>query len=157
MKNLYNFYSGVTENGEPLSKFSGDSFCLSIIFNNFTPSGFSVIPMVVRAVRTSFLKLFGHRFVSIIILQWQVIGQEEISLNRCFYRERGKLARLIRCLINESGVIPIEVKSADNTQAKSLGRYVELYKPPYAVKIADKNFGFENGKKTIPLYAAFCL
>jgi len=58
---------------------------------------------------------------------------------------------------NENGVIPIEVKSADNTQAKSLNRYIELYKPPYAVKIADKNFGFENGKKTIPLYAAFCL
>ena len=58
---------------------------------------------------------------------------------------------------NENGVIPIEVKSAANTQAKSLNRYIELYKPSYAIKIADKNFGFEYGKKTIPLYAAFCL
>ena len=54
-------------------------------------------------------------------------------------------------------IIPVEVKSSENTQAKSLNRYIQLYKPLYAVKIADKNFGFENDKKTIPLYAAFCL
>ena len=69
----------------------------------------------------------------------------------------GATAEVDFVIQNESGVIPIEVKSADNTQAKSLNRYIELYKPAYAVKIADKNFGFENGKKTIPLYAAFCL
>ena len=69
----------------------------------------------------------------------------------------GATAEVDFVIQNESGIVPIEVKSADNMQAKSLNRYIELYKPPYAVKIADKNFGFENGKKTIPLYAAFCL
>ena len=54
-------------------------------------------------------------------------------------------------------IIPIEVKSADNTRAKSLKVYIEAYKPVYAIKLSTKNFGLENGKKTVPLYAAFCI
>lgn len=54
-------------------------------------------------------------------------------------------------------IIPIEVKSADNVKSKSLGVYMSQYKPSYAIKISSKNFGFENNKKTIPLYATFCI
>ncbi len=54
-------------------------------------------------------------------------------------------------------LIPIEVKSADNTKAKSLKVYTETYNPDYAIKLSAKNFGFEDGKKTVPLYAAFCI
>lgn len=57
----------------------------------------------------------------------------------------------------EGRLIPIEVKSADNTKAKSLKVYMDTYKPVYAVKLSSKNFSFEDGKKTVPLYAAFCL
>ncbi len=57
----------------------------------------------------------------------------------------------------ERSIIPIEVKSADNTKAKSLSIYMKAHTPAYAIKIAVKNFGFENGVKTIPLYAAFCI
>ena len=61
-------------------------------------------------------------------------------------------------VIQRSGrLIPIEVKSADNTKAKSLKVYMETYKPDYAIKLSAKNFGFEDGKKTVPLYAAFCI
>lgn len=54
-------------------------------------------------------------------------------------------------------IIPIEVKSADNTRAKSLNMYMEAQKPKYAIKLSAKNFGFEKNKKTVPLYAAFCI
>jgi predicted AAA+ superfamily ATPase len=57
----------------------------------------------------------------------------------------------------EVKVIPVEVKSAENTKAKSLTVYISSYKPAYAIKLSTKNFGFEGGKKTVPLYAAFCL
>ncbi len=53
--------------------------------------------------------------------------------------------------------IPVEVKSADNVKAKSLKTYVDKYTPPYAIRISTKNFGYENGIKSIPLYATFCL
>lgn len=51
----------------------------------------------------------------------------------------------------------IEVKSADNTRAKSLKVYMDTYKPAYAIKLSAKNFGFEDNKKIVPLYAAFCI
>lgn len=54
-------------------------------------------------------------------------------------------------------LIPIEVKSADNTRAKSLKVYMDTNRPDYAIKLSGKNFGFEDGKKTVPLYAAFCI
>jgi len=31
------------------------------------------------------------------------------------------------------------------------------YKPDYATKLSAKDFGFEDGKKAAPLYAAFCI
>ncbi|MDR3318062.1 MAG: ATP-binding protein [Clostridiales bacterium] len=69
----------------------------------------------------------------------------------------GATAEVDFIIEKDGGVIPIEVKSADNTQAKSLNHYIKLYKPPYAIKIADKNFGYHDETKTIPLYAAFCI
>ena len=57
----------------------------------------------------------------------------------------------------EGQLIPIEVKSADNTRAKSLKVYMETYKPTYAIKLSTKNFGFKDNKKIVPLYATFCI
>ncbi len=57
------------------------------------------------------------------------------------------------------GIIPIEVKSSDSTQSKSLKTYMELFKPKYAIRISSKDFGY-NPKtkiKSIPLYAAFLI
>ena len=54
-------------------------------------------------------------------------------------------------------LIPIEVKSAENSKAKSLKVYMQRFKPEYAIKVSAKNFGFKDGIKTIPLYAAFCI
>lgn len=56
-----------------------------------------------------------------------------------------------------SFVIPIEVKSGKNTASKSLKSYIELYTPKYAIRVSKKNFGFENGIKSVPLYAVFCI
>ena len=54
-------------------------------------------------------------------------------------------------------IIPIEVKSSDNTHSKSLSIYTEKFKPAYAIRISAKNFGFENNIKSVPLYAVFCI
>lgn len=57
----------------------------------------------------------------------------------------------------EGRAVPIEVKSSDNVRSKSLSVFVERYKPEYAIRISQKNFGFENGIKSLPLYAVFCM
>jgi len=54
-------------------------------------------------------------------------------------------------------VIPVEVKSGERVTSRSLGVFTKKYNPPYSIRISGKNFGFENGIKSIPLYAAFCL
>lgn len=57
-------------------------------------------------------------------------------------------------LLNLDGdIIPIEVKSSDNTTSKSLDYYISKYKPKFAIRISTKNFGFSNKIKSIPLYA----
>lgn len=58
---------------------------------------------------------------------------------------------------NEGNIIPIEVKSADNVRSKSLNQYIARFEPKYSVRISSRNFGFENGIKSVPLYAVFCI
>lgn len=74
-----------------------------------------------------------------------------------YYWESQRGAEIDFVIQREGQLIPIEVKSADNTRAKSLKVYMETYKPAYAIKLSAKNFGFEDDKKIVPLYAAFCI
>lgn len=74
-----------------------------------------------------------------------------------YYWESERGAEVDFIIQRSSQLIPVEVKSADNTRAKSLKVYMDTYKPAYAIKLSAKNFSFENNKKTVPLYAAFCI
>jgi predicted AAA+ superfamily ATPase len=73
---------------------------------------------------------------------WESAGQAELDF---VYQNR------------QGDNIPLEVKSADNVRSKSLARYIGLYHPPYAVRVSARNFGFEGGIKSIPLYGLFCM
>jgi hypothetical protein len=83
----------------------------------------------------------------------------QLTINgyQTYYWESERGAEIDFVIQREGRIIPIEVKSADNTRAKSLKVYMETYKPDYAIKLSAKNFGFEDGRKTVPLYAAFCI
>lgn len=74
-----------------------------------------------------------------------------------YYWESERGAEVDFIIQRNGSIIPIEVKSADNTRAKSLKIYMDTHKPEYAIKLSTKNFGFEDKKKTVPLYAAFCI
>lgn len=76
---------------------------------------------------------------------------------RTYYWESQRGAEIDFVIQRDGELIPIEVKSADNTRAKSLKVYMETYQPAYAIKLSTKNFGFEDKKKIVPLYAAFCI
>ncbi len=54
-------------------------------------------------------------------------------------------------------VVPIEVKSGKNVSSKSLDAYRMEYKPAVCYRVSAKNFGCENGIRSIPLYAAWLL
>lgn len=74
-----------------------------------------------------------------------------------YYYQKDNYLEIDFIMQQESNLIPIEVKSSDNTKSKSLYAYIKKYNPEYALKVSTKNFAFEDGIKYIPLYAVFCL
>jgi predicted AAA+ superfamily ATPase len=73
-----------------------------------------------------------------------------------YWHSEGK-AEIDFVLQRENSVIPVEVKSGVRVRSRSLGVFMERYKCPYGIRISKKNFGFENGIKSVPLYSAFCI
>ena len=75
-----------------------------------------------------------------------------------FYWSSGNMAEIDFLFQDDSmNVVPLEVKSGDNVQSKSLGVYRKAYAPEYAIRLSMLGFGYEKGLKSVPLYAAFCL
>lgn len=83
----------------------------------------------------------------------------QLTINgyRTYYWQSERGAEIDFVIQRDGRLLPIEVKSADNTKAKSLKVYMDAYKPDYAIKLSAKNFGFADRKKIVPLYAAFCI
>lgn len=76
-----------------------------------------------------------------------------------YYWKSDATAEVDFLLYTKDGIIPVEVKSSDNTQSKSLGVYNNNYKPKYSIRISTKDFGYseKNNIKSIPLYAVFMI
>ena len=74
-----------------------------------------------------------------------------------YYWESQSVAEIDFVIQQEEKVIPIEVKAGVRTRSKSLAVYREKYNPEYCIRISAKNFGFENGIKSVPLYAVFLI
>lgn len=72
-----------------------------------------------------------------------------------FYWESEAKAEVDFVIMRDGNVIPVEVKSSDRTRSYSLNSYMKKYSPAYAVRISSKNFGFDSGIKSVPLYAAY--
>ena len=77
-----------------------------------------------------------------------------ISLN---YWSSDNEAEVEFLITTSDGIIPVEVKAGDNFRSKSLKVYMNKFNPKYAIRLSTRNFGMENGIKSVPLYAAFCI
>ena len=89
------------------------------------------------------------------------VANQLIANNVPIFYWRSKDEAEVDFLIESSsdGIIPIEVKSEDHTQSKSLKVYNNLYHPKYMIRISSKDFGYNinTNIKSIPLYAAFLI
>ena len=74
-----------------------------------------------------------------------------------FYWTSENSAELDFVLQLGNDIVPVEVKTGIRTKSKSLSVFVEKYKPTYSIRISQKNFGFANNMKSVPLYAVFCI
>jgi predicted AAA+ superfamily ATPase len=75
-----------------------------------------------------------------------------------YYWTSGNTAE-IDFLIQDSRMraVPLEVKSADNVQSKSLKVFREKYAAPLSLRLSSAEFGMAAGIKSVPLYAAYCI
>lgn len=92
-----------------------------------------------------------------IITENYVATQFVSNKNDLYYWNSSNKAEIDFLLYNDDGIIPVEVKANKNIKSKSLNMYIEKFKPKYSIRISNKNFGFENGIKSVPLYATFCI
>jgi predicted AAA+ superfamily ATPase len=74
-----------------------------------------------------------------------------------YYWQSGNTAEIDFVLQKDGAVIPLEVKAGTNTKSRSFSVFAGKYHPPWSIRVSAKNFGFENGIKSVPLYAAFCI
>ena len=74
-----------------------------------------------------------------------------------YYWTSGNMAEIDFLLNLSNGIIPVEVKASENVRSRSLQVYMEKYRPNYAIRISARNFGFAQGIKSVPLYAAHCI
>ena len=82
---------------------------------------------------------------------------ELLSLGKeAFFWRSGNSAEVDFIFEDRSAVIPLEVKAADNTQAKSYLQFCKKYKPALGFKLSEKNIGVNMCAQTktysIPLY-----
>ena len=81
-----------------------------------------------------------------------------IGENPYFWRS-GNTAEIDFIYEDQSYMIPVEVKSADNTQAKSYKQFCKKYQPKFGLKLSEKNLAENMCEETrtlsLPLYLAW--
>jgi predicted AAA+ superfamily ATPase len=96
----------------------------------------------------TFLGAFTENYVA------QAFTANRMSL---FYWTNDNQGEVDFVLQEDVNVVPVEVKRGINTRSRSLTMFMKKYNCPYAIRISQKNFGFENNIKSVPLYAVFCI
>ena len=74
-----------------------------------------------------------------------------------YYWKSGNTAEVDFVIQVDDKVVPIEVKKGRHSKSRSLEQFVKKYAPEYSIRLSSRDFGFANGIKSIPLYAAFCI
>lgn len=84
----------------------------------------------------------------------QALAARQIPL---YYWRNSNTAELDFLWQKDTAIIPIEVKKGLHTRAKSMNQFRLTYHPECAIRISQKNFGLEEGIRSIPFYAVFCM
>lgn len=54
-------------------------------------------------------------------------------------------------------IVPVEVKASSHVRSRSLSVYRERFKPQLSIRLSTRNFGYEEGLFSVPLYAAWLI
>lgn len=73
------------------------------------------------------------------------------------YWESNGIAEIDFVIVKNGVIVPVECKANINVRSKSLQSFVKRYNIKESIRISGRNFGLENGIKSVPLYAAWCV
>ena len=106
--------------------------------------------MILNSIETNntFMGAIAENYVA------QVFTAKSIPLH---YWKSEETAEIDFVFQDNVDVIPVEVKKGLRTRSGSMALFTKKYNSPYAIRISQKNFGFENNIKSVPLYAVFCI
>ena len=106
--------------------------------------------MLLSSIETnnSFLGAIAENFVA------QTFASKSIPL---FYWKSQDTAEIDFVVQQDDYVVPVEVKKGIRTKSGSMALFEKKYPIPFAIRISQKNFGFENGIKSIPFYSLHCM
>ena len=143
----------VTEGKLPLSAYAkNESFKVYMVDTGLLCSKFDIAANVVIHTPHSF-DGFKGALAENYIMQALITN----GITPYYWSSQGKAEVDFVFQDRQGNIIPLEAKSSGNVRSKSLRSYRDMYKPTYSVRVSAKNFGFENGIKSIPLYAIGCL
>lgn len=91
------------------------------------------------------------------LIEHYVANELRVRGYELYYWESNGIAEVDFMIQKDADIIPIEVKSSIHTKSRSLDVYTKKYNNKYAIRISERNFGFENNIKSVPLYAVFCI
>ena len=91
------------------------------------------------------------------LMEHYVANELKVKGYEIYYWESNGKAELDFMIQKDIDIVPIEVKTSIHTKSRSLDLYMKNNNPKYAIRISEKNFGFENNIKSVPLYAVFCI
>lgn len=109
------------------------------------PSSLILSPL---PVDNTFMGAIAENYVA------QALAARQIPL---YYWRNSNTAELDFLWAQDTRIIPIEVKKGLHTRAKSMNQFRLTYHPEVAIRISQKNFGLEEGIRSIPFYAVFCM
>lgn len=143
----------ITEGKLPLTAYAdNDSFKVYMMDTGLLCSKFGIAPNVILSGLPSFDGFKGALAENYVCQSLIVNG-----FTPYYWASPGKAELDFVLQDSQGNIIPLEVKSSDNVRAKSMNNFVSQYKLDYVIRVSTRNFGFENGIKSIPLYALFCL
>ena len=143
----------VREGKMPLAAYSEpDSFKIYIADTGILRSKFEIAPNVILSGPHSF-DGFKGALAENYIMQALIAN----GLRPYYWTSQGKAELDFVFQDRRGNVIPLEAKSAVNVRSRSLKVFLSAYDAPYAIRVSARNFGNENGIRSVPLYAVFCV
>ena len=99
---------------------------------------------------------YGERFMGGVTECYAAASLSADDIPLYYWESSGK-AEIDFLLQDGLDVIPVEVKASDHVRSRSLSVYRDGFRPRLSIRLSTRNFGYEDGIASIPLYALWLL